>query len=84
MTNGLDWVLAFFGSQLAGAAVVPVNTRFTDDEAQYVIDDSESRYVFADGDSLPDGSPVADEELGPRISRRSSTRAARRASRRAR
>ena len=65
MTNGLDWVLAFFGSQLAGAAVVPVNTRFTDDEAQYVIDDSESRYVFADGDSLPDGSPAADEELGP-------------------
>jgi acyl-CoA synthetase (AMP-forming)/AMP-acid ligase II len=64
MPNGLDWVLAFFGSQLAGAAVVPVNTRFTDQEAQYVIDDSESRYVFAAGEPLPDGSPAVDEELG--------------------
>ncbi len=64
MPNGLDWVLAFFGAQLAGAAVVPVNTRFTDDEVAYVIDDSESKYVFTPGDALPDGSPFADEELG--------------------
>ena len=28
-----DWVLAFWGAQLAGAVVVPVNTRFTDAEA---------------------------------------------------
>src|SRR5262249_40111595 len=26
--NGLDWCLAFFGTQMAGAVVVPVNTRF--------------------------------------------------------
>ncbi len=31
--NGIDWVLAFFGAQLLGAVVVPVNTRFTEDEA---------------------------------------------------
>jgi acyl-CoA synthetase (AMP-forming)/AMP-acid ligase II len=65
LPNGLDWVLAFFGSQLAGVVVVPVNTRFTEQEAQYLIDDSESRYVFAPGAPLPDGSPAADEELGP-------------------
>ncbi len=33
-------MLAFWGAQLAGAVVVPVNTRFKDSEAQYVIDDS--------------------------------------------
>src|SRR5215472_14623793 len=30
LPNGVDWVLAFWGAQLAGATVVPVNTRFTD------------------------------------------------------
>ncbi len=64
LSNGLDWVLAFFGAQLAGAVVVPVNTRFTDQEAEYVIEDSECKYVFAPGSTLPDGAPVVDEELG--------------------
>ena len=31
--NGADWVLAFFGAVLADAIVVPVNTRFTEEEA---------------------------------------------------
>ena len=62
MPNGLDWVLAFWGAQLAGAVVVPVNTSFTDSEAQYVIDDSGASYVFG---SLPDGDPIAEEDLGP-------------------
>src|SRR5581483_8198362 len=35
--NGTDWVLAFCGALLADAIVVPVNTRFTDEEADYVI-----------------------------------------------
>jgi len=61
LPNGLDWVLAFWGSQLAGAVVVPVNTRFKDSEAQYVIDDSGASYVFG---ALPDGEPTAVEDLG--------------------
>src|SRR5215470_12564385 len=44
--NGLNWCLAFFGIQLAGAVAVPVNTRFTESEVEYVISDSGSRYVF--------------------------------------
>jgi long-chain acyl-CoA synthetase len=32
LANGIDWVLAFFGAQLLGAVVVPVNTRFTEEE----------------------------------------------------
>jgi len=57
--NGVDWVLAFFGTVLADATVVPVNTRFTDEEADYVITDSGARYVFAPGAALPDGDPLA-------------------------
>ena len=65
LPNGLDWVLAFWGAQLAGAVTVPVNTRFTDSEAQYVIDDSGASYVFAAGSPLPDGEPEAVEDLAP-------------------
>jgi acyl-CoA synthetase (AMP-forming)/AMP-acid ligase II len=62
LPNGLDWVLAFWGAQLAGAVVVPVNTRFKDSEAQYLIDDSGASYVFG---ALPDGEPVVVEDLAP-------------------
>ncbi|GAA4634501.1 class I adenylate-forming enzyme family protein [Actinoallomurus vinaceus] len=61
--NGVDWVLAFFGTQLAGAIAVPVNTRFAEEEARYVIDDSGAAYV-AEG-PLPDGAPYAIEDLRP-------------------
>jgi acyl-CoA synthetase (AMP-forming)/AMP-acid ligase II len=62
LPNGLDWVLAFWGSQLAGAVAVPVNTRFKDSEAQYVIEDSGASFVFGE---LPSGEPTAVEDLGP-------------------
>ena len=55
-------MLAFWGAQLAGAVVVPVNTRFKAAEAQYVIDDSGASYTFGE---LPDGAPTAVEDLGP-------------------
>jgi acyl-CoA synthetase (AMP-forming)/AMP-acid ligase II len=55
LANGIDWVLAFFGAVLADAVVVPVNTRFTEEEAGYVVTDSGARYVFAPGAALPDG-----------------------------
>ena len=38
LRNGIDWVLAFFGAQLLGAVVVPVNTRFTEEEVAYVVE----------------------------------------------
>jgi acyl-CoA synthetase (AMP-forming)/AMP-acid ligase II len=65
LPNGIDWVLAFFGAQLAGAIAVPVNTRFTDDEVAYVQHDSGSVFTFAAGQSLPDGPPTAVEDLEP-------------------
>jgi long-chain acyl-CoA synthetase len=56
--NGLDWVLAFFGIQLAGAVGVPVNTRFSEQEVCYVVDDSGSKFIFEPGHALPDGPPL--------------------------
>jgi len=57
--NGLDWVLAFWGAQLAGIVAVPVNTGFKDEEVRYVVEDSGSAYVFGAGDPLPDGDAAA-------------------------
>jgi acyl-CoA synthetase (AMP-forming)/AMP-acid ligase II len=36
--NGIDWVLAFFGVQLLGAVVVPVNTRLAEEEVDAFTD----------------------------------------------
>jgi long-chain acyl-CoA synthetase len=63
--NGLDWCLAFFGIQLAGAIGVPVNTRFSESETQYVIDDSGSKFVFDPGRALPTGPPLVVEDATP-------------------
>jgi long-chain acyl-CoA synthetase len=65
LPNGLHWVLAFFGAQLLGAVVVPINTRFTEDEVAYVIGDSEARYTFSAEKPLPTGEPVTVDDLAP-------------------
>src|SRR3954466_4265196 len=53
--NGADWVLAFWGAQMAAAVVVPVNPRFAEDEVTFVIDDSGASLVYTL--SLPDALP---------------------------
>lgn len=63
--NGLDWCLAFFGIQMAGAIAVPVNTRFAPPEVEYVMSDSGSRYSFKSGGPLPDAPPFVIETLEP-------------------
>ena len=63
--NGIDWVLAFLGTVAAGGVAVPVNTRFTDEEAAYVISDSGARNVFVPGEALPDGDAYAAGDLAP-------------------
>jgi long-chain acyl-CoA synthetase len=65
LANGTDWVLAFFGTQLAGAVAVPVNTRFAADEVAYVVDDSGAKLSFTEGAPLPDANAYATEDLGP-------------------
>ena len=61
--NGLDWCLAFFGAQMAGAVAVPVNTRFSEPEVEYVVTDSGSRFSFIPGEQLPDGDPFVVDGL---------------------
>jgi long-chain acyl-CoA synthetase len=63
--NGIDWVLAFFAIEMLGAAAVPVNTRFTEQEAAYVVEDSGASYVFEQGRALPDGEEAVVEDLSP-------------------
>ncbi|RBY88117.1 long-chain fatty acid--CoA ligase [Blastococcus sp. TBT05-19] len=58
LPNGLDWVLAFWGGHLAGAVVVPMNTRLSEPEADYVLGDCGAAYVARPGEPLPDGEPV--------------------------
>ena len=63
--NGVPWVLAFWGAQIAGAVVVPVNTRFAEQEVDYVVSDSGSEYVFLPDAELPDGEPIEPADRGP-------------------
>src|SRR3954464_9871508 len=65
LPNGTDWVLAFWGAQLAGAVAVPVNTRFAEQEVDYVVGDSGAAHVFRPGDALPDGEPLVVDDLAP-------------------
>jgi hypothetical protein len=58
LPNGTDWVLVFWGTLLAGAVVVPVNTRFAPPEVQYVVEDSGAAFVAEPGAPVPDGEPL--------------------------
>ena len=61
--NCLDWCVAFWGALMSGAIVVPVNTRFSEPEIEYVITDSGSRFVFMPDQPLPSGDPFVLEDL---------------------
>jgi acyl-CoA synthetase (AMP-forming)/AMP-acid ligase II len=65
MPNGIDWVLAFFGAQMLGATVVPVNTRFTAEEVAYVVRDSGAKFTFTAQTPLPQGEAVSIDDLEP-------------------
>jgi HIP---CoA ligase len=40
--NGLGWIVAALGAQSAGAAIVPINTRFKGEEAAYILSASKA------------------------------------------
>lgn len=66
LANGVNWCLAFFGIQMAGGIAVPVNTRFSEQEIEYVLADSGSRFAFETGAALPDGVPFVIDNLTER------------------
>jgi long-chain acyl-CoA synthetase len=61
--NSLDWCVAFWSTLMSGAIVVPVNTRFSEPEIEYVVTDSGARYAFLTGEPLPDGAPYVVEGI---------------------
>ena len=44
--NSLEWIVAALGAVSAGAALVPLNTRFKGDEAAYILDTSRAVFTF--------------------------------------
>lgn len=56
--NGLGWIVAALGAQSAGAALVPVNTRWKGAEAGYVLSASKAALLFTTVGFL-DVDPVA-------------------------
>ncbi|PVZ07672.1 class I adenylate-forming enzyme family protein [Actinomycetospora cinnamomea] len=62
---GLDWVVGFLGTLMAGAVAVPVNTRFAPPEVEHVLTDSGARAALRPGSPLPSGNPEALDDLVP-------------------
>ncbi|KQS69154.1 class I adenylate-forming enzyme family protein [Modestobacter sp. Leaf380] len=62
LPNGLAWMLAFWGAQLVGAVVVPLNTRLSPAESAFVVADSGARLTLGE---LPDGDPVEPADPAP-------------------
>jgi acyl-CoA synthetase (AMP-forming)/AMP-acid ligase II len=50
--NGWQWIVAALGAHSAGAAIVPINTRFKGEEAAYVLAKSRARILFTTTDFL--------------------------------
>ncbi len=61
---GIDWVLTFWGTVMAGGIVVAVNTRSAQPEVDFMLADSGARVGLAADTTLPDGPPHVTEQLG--------------------
>ncbi|CAM2895747.1 acyl-CoA dehydrogenase [Mycobacterium intermedium] len=62
---GLNWVLAFWGTVMAGGVVVAVNTRSAQPEVEFVLSDAGAEVDLTPDAPLPDGGPYVTEQLGP-------------------
>ncbi|MDD7814023.1 AMP-binding protein [Mycobacterium sp. CSUR Q5927] len=62
---GLHWVLAFWGTVMAGGIPVAVNTRSAAPEVDFVLADAGAQVDLAPGTKLPDGQPYVADGLEP-------------------
>jgi len=60
---GVNWVLAFWGTVIAGGVAVAVNTRSAQPEVDFVLSDSGAAVDLAADTSLPDAQPYVTEQL---------------------
>jgi acyl-CoA synthetase (AMP-forming)/AMP-acid ligase II len=61
---GINWVLAFWGTVMAGGVAVPVNTRSAQPEIEFVRSDAGAQMDLAPDTALPDGQPYVTHQLG--------------------
>jgi acyl-CoA synthetase (AMP-forming)/AMP-acid ligase II len=60
---GIDWVLGFWGTVMAGGVAVAVNTRSAQPEIEFVLSDAGARVDLSADAPLPDGQPYVAEGL---------------------
>lgn len=60
---GINWVLAFWGTIMAGGVAVPVNTRSAEPEVAFVLSDAGAGMDLAADTPLPDGEPYVVDGL---------------------
>ena len=65
--NRYEWLVAALGTLGAGAAVVPVNTRFKGNEVHHILDRSGARVVFTVGEFLGMDYAATLADLRPRL-----------------
>ena len=61
---GVNWVLAFWGTVMAGGIAVAVNTRSARPEVEFILTDAGVRVDLTADAALPDGEPYVEEGLG--------------------
>ncbi|MBO0865862.1 MAG: AMP-binding protein [Mycobacterium sp.] len=60
---GINWVLAFWGTVMAGGVAVPVNTRSAQPEVEFILSDAGARVDLGADTPLPDGKPYVVDGL---------------------
>ncbi|TSD93645.1 long-chain fatty acid--CoA ligase [Skermania sp. ID1734] len=60
---GINWVLAFWGTVMAGGIAVAVNTRSAQPEVEFVLNDAGVRVDLGAETELPDGEPFVVDDL---------------------
>lgn len=65
--NSLEWALCFFSCARIGAVVIPVNTRYTESEAAYIIKQSDSKVLILTGSLFKINFPKMLESMAPDI-----------------
>lgn len=63
---GITWVLAFWGTVMAGGIAVAVNTRSAQPEVDFVLHDAGAHVDLGPETPLPDGPPYVADHLGPK------------------
>ena len=65
LANGADALLLYLAGQVAGCAIVRVNTRLAEPEIAHIVSDSGAALICSGGDLLPMARAVADAVGGP-------------------